>query len=91
MAKRLHDLATLPFSFSLHYLLYPHERDKMSINELIATNGKVWYKAGQLAERHRTIRIAQHISVPSEPAIGQPREMVFLDDLIAYLADEDEK
>ena len=73
------------------YLLHLHKRDKMSINELIATNGKVWYKAGQLAERHRTIRIAQHISVPSEPAIGQPREMVFLDDLIAYLVDEDEK
>jgi len=63
----------------------------MSINELIATNGKVWYKAGQLAERNRAIRLAQHISVPSEPATGQPREMVFLDDLIAYLSDEDEK
>ena len=63
----------------------------MSINELIATNGKVWYKAGQLAERSRAIRLAQHISVPSEPAIGEPREMVFLDDLIAYLGDEDEK
>ena len=63
----------------------------MSINELIPTNGKVWYKAGQLAERSRAIRLAQHISVPSEPATGQPREMVFLDDLIAYLGDEDEK
>ncbi len=63
----------------------------MSINELIATNGKVWYTAGQLAERHRAIRLARHISVPSEPAIGEPREMVFLDDLIAYLQDEDEK
>ena len=63
----------------------------MSINELIATNGKVWYKAGQLAERNRAIRLAQHISVPSEPATGEPREMVFLDDLIAYLSDEDEK
>jgi len=63
----------------------------MSINELIATNGKVWYKAGQLAERSRAIRLAQHISVPSEPATGEPREMVFLDDLIAYLSDEDEK
>jgi len=79
------------FSPSPSYLLHLHERDKMSINELIATNGKVWYRAGQFAERSRAIRLAQHISVPSEPAIGQPREMVFLDDLIAYLADEDEK
>jgi len=63
----------------------------MSINELISANDRAWYKAGQLAERHRTIRIAQHIAVPSEPATGQPREMVFLDDLIEYLNDEDEK
>jgi hypothetical protein len=27
----------------------------------------------------------------SEPAIGEPKDIVFLDDLIAYLFDEDEK
>ena len=63
----------------------------MSINELISANDRACYRAGQFAERSRAIRLAQHISVPSEPAIGQPREMIFLDDLIAYLADEDEK
>ena len=63
----------------------------MSINELIATNGKALYKAGQLAERNRAIRLASYIAVPSEPAIGQPQDMVFLSDLIAYLVDEDNK
>jgi hypothetical protein len=66
-------------------------RKLMSINELIATNGQIWYKAGQLAERNRAIRLAQHIAVVSEPAIGEPKDIVFLDDLIAYLFDEDEK
>jgi len=63
----------------------------MSINELIATNGKVWYKAGQLAERNRAIRIARYISTTSEPAVGDPKEIVFLSDLIDYLMDESEK
>ena len=63
----------------------------MSINELIATNGKVWYKAGQLAERNRAIRIAQYISTTSEPAIGDAKDIVFLSDLIDYLMDESEK
>jgi len=63
----------------------------MTEQELISANDRAWYRAGQFAERNRAIRLAQHISVPSEPATGQPREMVFLDDLIEYLNDEDEK
>jgi len=49
------------------------------------------YEAGVEAERNRAIRLAQHISVMSEPAIGEPKDIVFLDDLIAYLFDKDEK
>jgi len=49
------------------------------------------YEAGVEAERNRAIRLAQHISVMSEPAIGEPKDIVFLNDLIAYLFDEDEK